>query len=494
MEVPFYDLDNEIEAAAGMVIPDIFAEEGEAGFRQRECEALNSTLEKRPGVVALGGGALLKPNNREKVESYGKLICLSADFETILERLRSSEDNRPLLEGNSKLQLKALLDERTDHYLSFPNQVDTNKLSVEEFLWQVEKNLGYFPVNGMGKRYDVIILPDSATRLCGFLAERGIHGPTAVITDDNVAKYHADTVVAGLRESGVDPALILIPSGEENKTIGFIQRILDQFVEAGLDRSSTVVALGGGVIGDMVGFAAAIYLRGISWVGVPTSLLAMVDASLGGKTGVDLPQGKNLVGAFHPPRLVLVDPKFLTTLPEIELRNGMAEVIKHGIIADAGLFRFCQSGWTEITGNIVEVVSRAAAVKVKIIEQDPYEQGRRATLNLGHTLGHGLEIVTNFKLKHGEAVSIGMVAAARLAEKRGIANQGIAKEIEECLYGVGLPTGLPAGMDHQKLKQIIKVDKKRHSGKLRIVLPVRIGEVIWGIEIDDPAELIDVMR
>jgi 3-dehydroquinate synthase len=255
-----------------------------------------------------------------------------------------------------------------------------------------------------------------------------------------------------------------------------------------------VVALGGGVVGDLAGFAAAIYLRGVAWAAVPTSLLAMVDASLGGKTGADLPQGKNLIGAFHPPSLVLADPQLLSTLPTAEMRNGLAEVVKHGVLGDPDLFARCCQGLGALQADPGEIVRRAMAVKVRVIQQDPYERGVRASLNLGHTLGHGLEMATDFRLRHGEAVAIGMIAAARIAERMGIAQEGLAGEIEECLDGLGLPRKLPDGIDKGRLIAAIGVDKKRRAGKLRLVLPERIGAVRWGVEIDDPEELVDTLR
>ena len=237
--------------------------------------------------------------------------------------------------------------------------------------------------------------------------------------------------------------LALVPPGEEHKTVATVGKLWEEFLAGGLERSSTVLALGGGVITDLAGFAAATYLRGVRWVALPTSLLGMVDATLGGKTGVDLPQGKNLVGAFHPPSLVLADPRLLATLPEAELRSGMAEVVKHGILADEQLFARCAQGWAAVTADLDEIVRRAMAVKIGFIQSDPYEKGLRAALNLGHTVGHAVELASAFRLRHGEAVSIGLAVEARLAEDAGIADAGLAETIRACLQGLGLPTADP---------------------------------------------------
>jgi 3-dehydroquinate synthase len=262
------------------------------------------------------------------------------------------------------------------------------------------------------------------------------------------------------------------------------------FVEARLERSSTVVALGGGVVGDMTGFAAATFLRGINWVNVPTTLLAMVDSSLGGKTGIDLAQGKNLVGAFYPPRLVLADPTLLRSLPDSELRSGLAETIKHGVIDDPALFARCGQGWPALTANLDAVARQGMAVKVKVIEVDPYERGIRQALNLGHTVGHGVELASAFRLSHGEAVAIGMVVEARLAEACGVAEAGLAEELAVMLQSVGLPVSIPPELDRERIVAAMQMDKKRAAGKQRFALPERIGAVRVGVEVEDWQTLI----
>jgi 3-dehydroquinate synthase len=246
---------------------------------------------------------------------------------------------------------------------------------------------------------------------------------------------------------------------------------------AGLDRKSTVVALGGGAIGDLAGFAASTFMRGVNWVVVPTTLLAMVDASLGGKTGFDLPEGKNLIGSFYPPKLVVADPRLLDTLPEAELISGLAEVVKHGIISDPELFLLCTRGLDWVKKNREEVVKRAVAVKIKIIEEDPYERGFRAVLNLGHTVGHAVELVSGFRLRHGEAVSIGMVAEARLAERLTVAGKGLTEAIRAPLSQLGLPVRIPKNLSQQEIIRAMKVDKKKSNGVVRFALPVEIGKV-----------------
>jgi len=247
-----------------------------------------------------------------------------------------------------------------------------------------------------------------------------------------------------------------------------------------------VLALGGGVVGDLTGFAAATWLRGVRWVGLPTTLLAMADSSLGGKTGADLPQGKNLIGAFHPPALVLADTETLATLPDEEFRAGLAEVVKHGLLADPELFDLCAEGFDQLRADVAgEFVSRAMSVKIRTIQQDPYEKGIRAALNLGHTIGHGIEKASGFALRHGEAVAIGMVAEARVAERMGLAHKGLAELIVDVLKGIGLPTEIPANLDRRRVLEAIQLDKKRAGGVVRFALPIRIGEVRTGVAVEE---------
>jgi 3-dehydroquinate synthase len=317
------------------------------------------------------------------------------------------------------------------------------------------------------------------------LRNRGFLGPVCIVSDQNVARYYMERAIASINASGYSVNKVVVPPGEENKTIKTINQIWEGFLNSNLERNSTVVALGGGVIGDLAGFAAATYKRGIRWVIVPTSLLAMVDASLGGKTGADLSYGKNLIGSFHHPGYILVDPETLKTLPVEEIRNGLAETVKHGIIADPDLFYMCRTGIDKLEFEWFNLISSSMKVKIKVIQKDPYEKGERAVLNLGHSLGHAIESASSYSIKHGEAVSIGMVTAARISEKLGIGESGIEDTISSTLNTLGLSVKIPESLDRKKIKLALGVDKKRAAGKLRAVLPIKIGEVRWGVKIDD---------
>ena len=306
----------------------------------------------------------------------------------------------------------------------------------------------------------------------------GIEGPFVVVTDETVGPLYAEKVMGAT-------AVIQLPAGERYKTLDSIRMIYDQLFELGLDRKGTLVALGGGVIGDMVGFAAATFMRGIDFVQCPTTVLSMVDASVGGKTGVDMPQGKNLVGAFKQPTAVFADIDTLKTLSSEEVSSGFAEIIKHGLINDPSLFgSFEDADWhlpiaqpSELIQKLQSIIARAIQVKIDVVQEDPFEHGRRATLNLGHTFGHAIEQVTQFAVRHGEGVAMGMVAAANLSAKLGYCDSSLQNRIEAVLKKVNLPTRIPKHLDPEVLYEVMHKDKKTAVGKVRFILIRDVGDV-----------------
>src|SRR5687767_3932784 len=486
LKLPFIDLDRVIEMNAGMSISQIMQQQGESSFRELESSALRSISDQRESVVALGGGTLLKIENYKFAQDAGKVVLFMAELDTLFERLDEDPDSRPLLAGDLRTQLSSMLARRSEHYNSFTLRVEVDGRSADENALEIQILLGRFHLSAMGE-YDVIA--GRVEQIGDLLLARGLQTPI-LVTDENVAKLHAEKVIASLNQAGFKPRVVTIAAGEEHKNLDTVSFLWKSFLENSLDRKSTVIALGGGVIGDLAGFAASTYMRGIDWVGVPTTLLSMVDASLGGKTGFDLPEGKNLIGAFHPPRLVLADADLLTTLPNAEFISGLAEVVKHGIISDPELFTLCSRGLDEIKSNLEEMVRRAMAVKIKIIEEDPYEKGIRAALNLGHTVGHAVELVSKFELRHGEAVAIGMVVEARYAEKIGLSNKGLSKEIENVLCDLGLPVDIPKELQREEIIQAMRRDKKKNVNAIRFALPVEIGKV----ELVDVSDLEEVLE
>lgn len=495
--LPFHDLDGEIETRLGKNVGEIFSTEGEPAFRVYEQAELHRLLAEGVMVVALGGGTLVDGETRRLVEDCAPVVLLDAPPNVLAARLQSGAHLRPLLAGDASARLKGLLEQRKDHYDSFSLRLDTARLEPEQAAWEAQIRLGMFHILGMAEAknpysegYDVRVQPGGLDSLGELLRQRRLSGPVVLVSDKNVAALYAGRVEKALQGSGYAVSLALIEAGEDHKTMQTISSLWEAFMAAGVERSSTIVALGGGVVSDQAGFAAATYLRGVRWVAAPTTLLGMVDASLGGKTGVDLPQGKNLVGAFHAPALVLADPLTLATLPVNELRSGMAETIKHGLLADPYLLACCAGlknldDPQELQARLPEIVRRGMAVKIQVIEADPFEQNQRAALSLGHTFGHAIELASGFRLRHGEAVSIGMVVEARLAEEMELAEAGLSQMIAGLLAGLGLPTTIPTDLETDKILRAMELDKKRAGSKVRFALPVRVGEVKLGIEVDD---------
>ena len=328
--------------------------------------------------------------------------------------------------------------------------------------------------------YDILIGRGLLAELPALLATHCPSSTYVVISDSHVAPRYGESVVAGLRQAGHTTLLLTFPAGEWNKTRETWSALSDRLVDAHVDRGGVVIALGGGVVGDLAGFVAATYLRGIRYVQVPTSLLAMLDSSIGGKTGVDLPQGKNLLGAFHQPRVVVADLETLRTLPAPQFAAGMAEAIKHGVIADAEYFAGLERDHGRLVerdaGALEQMVKRSVEIKAEVVAMDEREAGRRAILNFGHTIGHAIESTSGYGVLHGEAVAIGMAFEARLAERAGIAEAGTAKRIAQVLTRFSLSLELP-DTPVDALIDAMRHDKKAQNGELRLALPNRIGSM-----------------
>jgi len=484
LDLPFLDLDTEIENVSGQTISNFIVDQGEEAFRDIETNILKESIIGAEKVIALGGGALLRDENRTLAQTHGQVIFLKAALSTLSTRLAQDTNQRPLLTGELKTSLKSLLKDRQAHYTSFPLCVDSSQ-SPDQVAWNIQRRLGRYHLRKMGLSYDVLVQAGSLDTLGEILKAQRIRGTVLVVSDTNVAPLYADRVLASLQAAGYTASKLVIQTGETHKTIETVLSIWHGCLDANMDRESTIIALGGGVVSDMAGFSAATFMRGCGWIAIPTTVLAMVDASIGGKTGFDLPEGKNLIGAFYPPRFVLADPDVLSTLPERILHAGLSEVVKHGIIADPDLFSLCSQGQRVVTSHLAKVIRHAMAVKIKVIEEDPFEQSFRAALNFGHTIGHAVELVSEFNILHGEAVAIGMVAETKLAERLSISSSGLSDTLVKTLSGLGLPVEIPENLPHSELIHAMKMDKKKSDGVIRFSLPVKIGEVKVGIEINN---------
>ncbi len=331
------------------------------------------------------------------------------------------------------------------------------------------------------RSYDICIGHDFMQTLKDYIHSFSLGKKAAIITNPKLRRLYGGIIEQQWKEKGRMPVVIELPAGERYKTLKSVSKIYDVLIKEKFERNSSIIALGGGVIGDIAGFVAATYLRGIPYIQVPTSLVAQVDSSVGGKTGVNHPLGKNLIGAFYQPSLVWIDVGVLRTLPHRELVAGMAEVVKYGVIADKQFFSFIEENYKKILSLeqevLIHTVERSCEIKAMVVSADEREKGLRAILNFGHTIGHAIETVTGYKrYKHGEAVSLGMVCAARLASIMGLCHQDAFLRIERLCKLLGLPTSIPR-MEFGVLWDILQRDKKVINGKVRFILPVSLGEV-----------------
>ena len=334
-------------------------------------------------------------------------------------------------------------------------------------------------VNLGARSYRILVGPDLLRAVGAELSRTGVGGRVAVLSDEPVMALHGRQVVEGLEAAGFSVTEIRLPAGEAAKTLATAERAWDALLAAGLDRTSTVVAVGGGAVGDLSGFVAATYMRGVNFVQVPTTLLAQVDASIGGKTAIDHPRAKNLIGAFHQPKFVVADPAVLLTLPEREFRSGLAEVIKHGIVLDAAYFADLEAHLSALLARdlptLTWVVAGSCRIKAAVVERDEQEAELRAVLNYGHTIGHAVEAVTGFeRWTHGEAVALGIAAEARLAERLGIAGADATARQTGILQAVGLPVR-GSGAEPAAVIEALARDKKARDGRVPFVLAPRIG-------------------
>jgi 3-dehydroquinate synthase len=512
LQRPFVDTDQLIEQRTGLPIPDIFEQVGEPCFRDLEAELCRELSAARGLVIGTGGWTLGPSDNRAAIESGGLVICLTADVPSLIRRLGSGEGRPMLRDAAWQTRLKTLLAARQPVYTAFPFRVNTARRSVDEAadqvlaLWETFEAAATplaLPVMSEGSGYPVVIGSGLLGRAAPLIRAAGRWTGLALISDDNVGPLYADLLAralaptrSGLAPTGSEQAgqndpgrlpvtCCTLPAGERHKTLATVTDLYGQFLAAGLDRQGAVVALGGGVVGDVAGFAAATYMRGLPLVQLPTSLLAMVDSSVGGKTGVDLPAGKNLVGAFKQPELVIIDPGLLASLPPAELRAGLAEAVKAGVIGSVPLFERLEQGRLD---DMAWIIRQAVAVKIEVVEADPYEQGRRAVLNLGHTFGHAFEVLSDFRLRHGEAVAMGMVAAARLSAALGRCPAEVARRIARTLERLGLPVAVP-DYEPEAVLAAMLADKKKQGSRLRFVLPLDIGRVEVFDDVPDEAVL-----
>jgi 3-dehydroquinate synthase len=499
----FVDSDHEIEARTGASIPLIFDIEGEASFRRREADVIRDLSSQRGIVLATGGGAVLDAGTRARLAERGTVIYLRAHVNSILQRV-AHDKNRPLLRTpDPRRTLELLTAQREPLYREVAHLIiDTGRPNVQSMVQTILEQLAAlarksayasmhspFPVTAasspftlnvdLGERsYPIAIGPgllDDADLVVRYVNGRQV----AIVTNTTVAPLYLEKVAAPLRAAGRDVLEIILPDGEQYKTWESLMQIFDAMLAHKCDRKTTVVALGGGVIGDLAGFAAASYMRGVPFVQIPTTLLAQVDSSVGGKTGLNHPLGKNMIGAFYQPRAVLADTSTLATLPARELAAGLAEVIKHGAILDLAFFDWLEANMAALVARdpvaLAHAIARSCEIKADVVRRDEREGGLRAVLNFGHTFGHAIEAGLGYGAwLHGEAVGCGMVMAADLSQRLGQIDAVQAARVKALVAAAGLPVAAP-DLGTARWLELMEVDKKNEGGAIRFILLKPLG-------------------
>ncbi len=528
---PFVDSDVLIEERAGRPIARIFAEDGEEAFRRLESEVIADVSAREGAVVATGGGVVLRAENMARLRRRGLIVALLADPGAILARVGGGDD-RPLLGPDPEGSVRRLIEERDPLYHYADLAIDTSELPLEDVAARVvafvsEHDSGQdrgaaaaigeaattaasapeaTPASeqvirvALGARsYDIRIGEGILARIPDYLRACGIEGRLALLTHPRLDARFGRGLIEDLRAAGYEAVTVTVPPAESSKSLRVAQRVYDALVDAQLDRGAALLALGGGVAGDLGGFVAATFLRGIAWVAIPTTLLAQVDASIGGKTAVNHPRAKNLIGAVHQPTLVVADIDTLRSLPRREVRSGMAEVIKTAVIGAPDLFEYLEANIRKVLARrpeaLVRIVGRCAGYKAEVVAGDERETGGRMVLNYGHTIGHGIEAASGYRgITHGEAIAVGMTLEANLAVRLGICEPALRDRQTRLLERAGLPIrlsglrrGRPPAAD--AVAAAMTHDKKARAGRLRFVLPTALGQTL--VRDDVPTTLLE---
>jgi 3-dehydroquinate synthase len=495
----FIDTDTDLSERCGMPVGQVLVEYGEERFRQMESEALRLAADYECVVIATGGGVVLSEANRTFMRERGLTVYLETSVETAWQRMQEQIQQsgktalRPLLGGTDGQQrLMNLFSARKQWYEKAAVFINTDQDSPDIVAGRVIAYAlanGYLSSTSLSQETVTLQLGKVTSRavidwggLCHFpqlLQSLTFSERVFIITDSDVSRLYNEPLQYILTRAGLIPQIFTIPAGEASKSILYWQRILDWLVDQKAEQREPIIALGGGVIGDLAGFVAATYHRGVPLVQVPTSLLAQVDSAIGGKTGINHLLGKNLIGAFYQPELIIVDPAFLLTLPERVYREGWAEIVKYGMILDADLFEMLEEYTSLLHARdatlLTKIITRCIQLKMDVVQHDERDDGLRNILNYGHTFGHALEALTDYGAwLHGEAVSIGMEVAGQIAVARGLLTNEHALRQHELLQALNLPVRCP-GIDTDAVLDKMQRDKKVRVGRTRWVLPTRIG-------------------
>ncbi|MFK3739680.1 bifunctional shikimate kinase/3-dehydroquinate synthase AroKB [Massilia sp. TN1-12] len=501
LNMTFIDSDHEIEARTGASIPWIFEIEGEPSFRRREADVIRDLTAQNGIVLATGGGAVLNPDSRKLLAERGTVVYLRASVNSILQRT-AHDRNRPLLQtADPRRKLEDLTAQREPLYREIADLViDTGRPNVQSMVQTILDQIAALEAArarkarnrmneqqacttmnvDLGERSYPIVIGRGLLDDAGLLTRHiGAGGKVAIVTNTTVAPLYLEKVAAPLRAAGREVVPIVLPDGEEYKNWESLNLVFDALLANKCDRKTTLVALGGGVIGDLTGFAASSYMRGVPFVQIPTTLLAQVDSSVGGKTGINHPLGKNMIGAFYQPRAVIADTATLDTLPDRELSAGLAEVIKHGAILDAGFFDWIEQNIGKLVARdhaaLAYAIARSCEIKSDVVKRDEREGGLRAVLNFGHTFGHAIEAGLGYGAwLHGEAVGCGMVMAADLSHRLGLVDAASVERVRALARAAGLPVTAP-DLGTERWIELMEVDKKNEGGAIKFILLKPLG-------------------
>lgn len=504
----FIDSDEEIQRRTGVTIPHIFDVEGEAGFRVRESGVIQDLLKQDNIVLATGGGAILSAQNRPMMKQNGIVIYLKSSVYDLWQRTRH-DHNRPLLQtDNPRAKLQELHDLRDPLYTETADIIiHTGKQSVQILLTRLQQKLEELahetktgneePMQtlsvGLAERSYLIHIGSGLLKHVELLLPHIPHKRAVVVSNTTVAPLYLEKLNEGLSANGVHVQAIILPDGEQYKIGESLNHIYDELLTAHCERSTPLIALGGGVIGDITGYAAATYLRGVPFIQIPTTLLSQVDSSVGGKTGINHPLGKNMIGAFYQPGVVLADTDTLNTLPDKELHAGLAEVIKYGLIRDLPFLEWLEANIEKLLTRdmtaLQYAIARSCQNKADVVGADERESGERALLNLGHTFGHAIENGMGYGAwLHGEGVAAGTIMAADLSHRLGWLNGEDVERVRKLFGRAGLPVIGPR-LGTEKYMQLMGLDKKVADGKIRFVLLKSLGHAV--ITSDVPQPLLD---
>src|SRR5665648_92189 len=507
LKMEFIDMDRIIEERRGMSIADVFAGHGEKYFREQENKLVKELSKKENTVIATGGGTLLSSDNARMLGQRGQIICLYADSQTIYNRV-NKKNNRPLLKRENVLsEINRLLEERKEAYNNFTIKIDTTNLNVQEVADKTITLLkrAWRAKGEQMKEIKIKITEDKEYKICikkGILINLGEHLSKTIenkriiiITNSLVNCLYGVKLLSSLKKGGFNPDLIdliEIPDGEKYKSLSTAKYLYDELLKRKADRTTTLIALGGGVIGDLTGFVAATYMRGLPLVHIPTTLLAQVDSSIGGKVAVDHLLAKNIIGSFYQPKAVYTDPEVLQTLSDKDIKNGIIEAIKIAIIKSPAFFKWLEKNIDLLIKKhrdlLCELVKEAVSLKADIVLKDPRERCLRKVLNFGHSIGHVLEVGAGYEdLSHGEAVALGMLIETKIARNRGICSEEFEEKIKKILSFL---TSSPSSsrkresifkdiknIDYNQFWETLSLDKKNEQGRMTFILPETLGKV-----------------